>query len=184
MIRERQTGDLDAAMEVRLHRRIGRELRPAGRVLEVGYASTKLVEYLSRAYQQHITGVYICPETLPIRVASSRRRGHLAGHTFATDLNFVTSQSVDAAVIMWALPDVKRPVRILQRVACALRPGGKILIVESLQDSLPLGMWRENYHRPDELTSMLELVGIQEVTVELIERDQIIWVVGFRPEWL
>ena len=127
----------------------------------------------------------------PTRVARQNRpfrQGHLRlvirTLTEVPDLDFVADLSVDAAVIMWALPDTERPKKVLRTASCTLRPGGEILIVESPEDSLARGLWYENYNRSEELASMLELAGFQEVKIEMIEQGRIIWAVGFRPEWL
>lgn len=184
MIRAEQKVDFYEVIEPRLHHRIGHELRLAGHVLALGYASCNLAQYLTRAYRQHVTGVNICPETVHSQRRSWSRPGDRCGHTFVTDLDFIADLSVDAVVIMWALPDTERPKKVLRGANCVLRPGGEILIVESPKDSLARGLWYEDYNRSDELASMLDLAGFQEVKIELIEQGRIIWAVGFRPEWL
>ncbi|HEQ60446.1 MAG TPA: class I SAM-dependent methyltransferase, partial [Firmicutes bacterium] len=49
----------------RLHRRIGRELRLARRVLDFGCGPCELVQYLADAYHQRIAGVDVSSESFP-----------------------------------------------------------------------------------------------------------------------
>ena len=49
----------------RLHRRIGREVRLARRVLDLGCGSCDLVQYLAGTYGQEIAGVDISDGSFP-----------------------------------------------------------------------------------------------------------------------
>ena len=48
-----------------LHRRIGRELRLAYRVLDLGCGACELGRYLSETYSQKVTGVDIFADSFP-----------------------------------------------------------------------------------------------------------------------
>jgi len=91
---------------------------------------------------------------------------------------------MDAVVVMWALHEMKHAKRILLEARRVLRPGGEILIVEFPRDSLAQRLWDEDYYSLEELAAMLDNAGYQETTVRLIERRQILWARGFRPERL
>ena len=87
----------------RLHRRIGRELRLAGRVLDLGCGCCDLVRHLTHTYHQQVTGVDISGESFP-------RRHHAPGgprfrclRKNAEHLDFAKDRSRDAVVSMWAI---------------------------------------------------------------------------------
>ena len=168
----------------RLHRRIGRELRLAGRVLDLGCGACELVRYLAQAYGQHVTGVDISSADFPKRLRSSRNARIRCVRKDATRLDFAADESVDAVVVMWALHEMKHAKRILREARRVLRPGGEILIVEFPRDSLAQRLWNEDYYSPEELAAMLDNAGYQETTVRLIERRRVLWARGFRPERL
>jgi len=166
----------------RLFKRIGRELRLAGRVFDFGCGSCDLVQYLADRYEQRITGVDISSKSFPAQI---KRTGHRQIRCIRKDaayLEFVSNKSVDAVVIMWALHEMKHGGEILQEAKRILRPGGEILIVEFPKDSLAQQLWNEDYYSLDELKSLLDCAGFQNIGVWLIEHGQIIWAKAFRPE--
>ncbi|MGB2986378.1 MAG: class I SAM-dependent methyltransferase [Phycisphaerae bacterium] len=168
----------------RLYRRIGREVRLAGRVLDLGCGACGLVRYLAQAYGQHVTGVDISSVDFPKRPRSSGNARIRYVQKDAAHLDFAANESVDAVVVMWALHEMKHAGRILREARRVLRPGGEILIVEFPRDSLAQRLWDEDYYTPEELAAMLDNAGYQETTARLIERRRIIWARGFRPERL
>jgi len=107
-----------------LHRRIGRDLRLAGRVLDVGCGSCDLVRYLAGTYQQRVTGVDIGAGSFPRRRVSPNGVRFRCIRRNAARLAFVADRSVDAVVMMWALHEMDRPDSILAEARRVLRPGG------------------------------------------------------------
>ena len=164
----------------RLHRRIGRELSRAGRVLDLGCGPCDLVEYLALAYRQSVTGIDISGKKFP-------HRRHLPdGSRFhclrkdATHLNFVKEQSVDAVVSMYALHEMIHADAVLDEIHRILRPGGEVLIVDFPRNSLAQKLWNEDYYQPNEIKQLLVKTGFHRVRIWLIEQKQIIWARGFR----
>ena len=184
MIRAIRGTDLYERVEPRLQRRIGRELRLAGRVLQLGYASRDLAQYLERAHQQHVTVVDICPGISPLEPRLSGRPWNRCDRVLASHLDFVASQSMDAVVIVWALREAPHARRILREAYCALRPGGEVLVVEPAGEAHKGRVGHGGSDRLDELQGALDLAGFEEISAELIEHGQIIWVKGFRRQWL
>ena len=168
----------------RLYRRIGHELRLAGRVLDLGCGACELVQHLAHVYGQHVTGVDISSADFPKRPRSSRNARTRCVRKDATRLDFAANESVDAVVILWALHEMKHAGKILREARRVLRPGGEIVIVEFPRDSLAQRLWDEDYYTPEELAAMLDNAGYQDTTARLIERRRVIWARAFRPERL
>ena len=174
--------DLYEKMKPRLHRRIGRELRLAGRVLDIGCGSCDLVQYLAQTYHQEVTGVDISSKSFPKR---SRFRTGGRVHCISKDarhLDLAKDESIDAVVTMWALHEMAHPFDILRECRRVLRPGGEILVVDFPKDSLAQRLWDEDYLRPDRVAEMLHDTGFVHVRSRLTERAQILWARGYRPE--
>ena len=184
MARDAVNDEFYERVKPRLHERIGRELRLAGRVLDLGCGACGLAKYLARVYRQHVTGIDISSADFPKRPRASRNARIRCVRQDAAHLDFAANESVDAVVVMWALHEMKHARRTLREARRVLRPGGEILIVEFPRDSLAHRLWGEDYYSPEELAAMLDSAGYQETTVRLIEQRQVIWARGFRPERL
>ena len=165
----------------RLHHRIGRELRLAYRVLDLGCGSCDLVRYLADTYDQNVTGVDISSDSFP-----KRRRNSGSGYVRCIQadvmsLNFAADYSRDAVVIMWALHEMWLPGGALAEAYRVLRPGGEILIVDFPRGSLAQKLWNEKYFSPKEVEKQLVRAGFDDIQVRLIMKKQILWARGFRP---
>jgi len=164
-----------------LHKRIGKELRLARRVLDIGCGSCQLVRYLADTYQQQVTGVDIASGSFP------RQRVSPSGVRFrcirrdAAELEFAADRSVDAIVMMWALHEMDHPGAILEEARRVLRPGGEVLIVDFPRGSLAQKLWNEDYYRPEEVERLLAEAGLGEIRVRLIEQGLVLWARGYRP---
>ncbi|MCC6697071.1 MAG: methyltransferase domain-containing protein [Candidatus Hydrogenedentes bacterium] len=164
-----------------LMHRIGREIRLARRVLDIGCGPCDLVQHLADTYQQDVTGVDISRRSFP------RAQRTRAGHRFrcfqrdAAILSFALDASVDAVVSVWALHEMERPQAVLTEVRRVLRPGGELLIVDFPKGSLAQKLWNEDYYDPDEVSHMLVEAGFSEVKVRRIERLQVMWAQAQQP---
>ena len=163
-----------------VHQRIGRELRLARVVVDVGCGSCDLVRYLAQTYRQEVTGVDLFSAGFP-----EERRTH-GGIPFrcvscdATGLNCLQDSSVDAVVSMWSFHEIGDPEKMLTESGRILRPGGELLIVDFPRDSLAQRLWNESYYRPDDIAEMVRQAGFTTVGVRLIEKGQIAWVTAHR----
>lgn len=165
----------------RLRRRIGRELRLARHVLDLGCGSCELVRYLADTYHQKVAGVDISSGSFPKRRRSREGQHFRCIHQDAAHLESVQDQSVDAVVTAWALHEMKRPKAILAEVNRILRLGGEILVIDFPRGSLAQRLWDENYYSPAEVERMVKQAGFTEVRVKTVERGQVIWATGHRP---
>jgi ubiquinone/menaquinone biosynthesis C-methylase UbiE len=163
-----------------LYKRVGRELHLAYRVLDLGCGACELVQYLSETYGQKVTGVDISANSFPNkRNIAKNIRGVRCIRKDAAQLGFIRNETIDAAVIFWALHEMKKPQTILQEAHRVLRPGGEVLVVEFPRNSLAKELWNENYFTVKELTGSLRKAGFGSIRAKQIERKQILWVTGF-----
>ena len=173
--------DFYERIKPRLHKRIGRELRLARHVLDLGCGSCDLVRYLAETCHQEVTGVDVASDGFPKRRRSREGVRFRCLRRDATCLPFAADASADAVVTMWALHEMKRPTDILAETRRVLRSGGELLVVDFPKDSLAQRLWDEHYYRPDEVKRLLEETGFSDIRVRLIERGQVIWARAYQP---
>jgi len=167
----------------RLHRRIGRELRLAYRVLDLGCGACELGRYLSETYNQKVTGVDISADSFPNNRNTTKNTRHIRCiRKDAARLTFIRDETIDAAIIFWALHEMENSQAILQETYRVLRPGGKILVVEFPRNSFAQKLWNESYYTIKGLTGSLRKAGFKDIRAKRIERKQILWVTGFRSK--
>ena len=165
----------------RLHRRIGRELRLAGHLLDLGCGACDLVQYLARTYHQKVIGIDITGGSFP------KRRHTADGQPFrcikkdAKQLPFVKDASMDAVVSMWAFHEMEHPDSILTEILRILRPGGELLVIDFPKDSLAQKLWNEDYYSLEKLKQLLVKHSFAEVHAKTIARDQVMWITGHHP---
>src|SRR4030042_3394506 len=167
-------GNFYDRIKPRLHRRIGKELRLAYRVLDLCCGVCELGRYLSRTYNQEVIGVDISGDYFPKNRNAAKNSRHIRCiRKDAARLSFIRNKTIDAVVIFWALHEMGKPQSILRQVRRVLRPGGKIIIVEFPRNSLAQKLWDENYYTGRQLTAFLRKAGFEEIHAKRIERKQI-----------
>jgi len=165
----------------RLYQRVGKELRLAYRVLDLGCGACELAWYLSETYGQKVTGVDISANSFPSKrnITKNIKRIRCIRKD-AARLTFIRNETIDAAIIFCALHEMKNSQVILQEAYRVLRPGGKVLVVEFPRNSLAQKLWNENYYTSKELTGSLLKAGFKDIHAKRIEHKQILWVDGYR----
>lgn len=164
----------------RLYQRVGRQLRSANHVLDIGCGNCELAGYLSETYGQKVTGIDLSSETFPDKRKISKdwpfvrciRRN-------ASRLDFIQNETIDAVVMFWSLHEINDPKVVLQQAYHVLRPGGKILVVEFPRSSLAQKLWNEKYFSKEQLMKYLDDAGFERIQARLIENKQILWVSGY-----
>ena len=96
-------------------------------------------------------------------------------------MDFLRDGSTDAAVMVWALHHMDKPLSVLKEARRVLRPGGKMLVLEMPPGLLAKRLWNENYFSASQVGRLFIKAGFCDVRVKPIERRQVIWAVGFRP---
>ena len=168
-------------IKARLHKRIGREVKLAGQVLDLGCGACDLVQYLARTYRQKLTGVDISGGSFPGRRHTFEGQRFRCIRKNAKHLSFAKDASMDAVVSMWAFHEMEHPEAILAEAYRVLRPGGELVVVDFPRDSLAQKLWDEKYYAPEQAKRMLLNNGFAEVRTRAIERGQVMWITGHRP---
>jgi ubiquinone/menaquinone biosynthesis C-methylase UbiE len=165
----------------RLYQRVGKELRLAYRVLDLGCGACELARYLSETYGQKVTGVDISGNGFPNNRNITKNTNHIRCiRKDAARLTFIRNETIDAAIIFWALHEMKNSQAVLHETHRVLRPGGEVLVVEFPRNSLAQKLWNENYYTSKELTGSLRKAGFKDIRAKLIENKQILWINGYR----
>jgi len=165
----------------RLYERVGRELRLAYRVLDLGCGACELAQYLSKTYGQKVTGVDVSANSFPsYRNMTKNTKLIRCIRKDAARVTFIRNETIDAIVMFWSLHEMSNPQAVLQQAHRVLRPGGKVLVVEFPRNSLAQKLWNENYYTIKELTTSLRKSGFENIRAERIEHKQILWVTAFR----
>ena len=166
----------------RLYQRIGEELREARRVLDLGCGDCGLGRFLTETHGQEVIGVDVADGSFPDRHGLKRRTRLLLKcvKANARRLGFLESEAVDAVVMVWALHELEKERAALVEARRVLRPGGKLLIVDFPRGSLAQRLWNEDYFTPQQVSDVLAATGYADISVELVERSQVLWAKGFR----
>ena len=180
MKRSRLPEDFYEKIRPHLHERAGRELRLAHRVLDIACGNCKLGAFLRRVYRQRVTGIDITDARFPKRSNRRSRSPLRCIKADGTRLKFLADGSMDAAVMMWALHEMKDPSATLREARRVLRPGGKILIIDFPRGSLAQRLWKERYYTVFQVERMLRQAGFGEIRSRKVERGQVLWTIGYR----
>jgi ubiquinone/menaquinone biosynthesis C-methylase UbiE len=164
-----------------LYAKIGRELRLARRVLDLGCGSCDLVRYLADRPGREVTGIDISPSHFPEARRTDRGVRFGCLQKDAARLEAILDQSVDAVVMVWALHEMARPGSVLAESLRVLRPDGELLVVDFPKGSLADALWHEIYRESSEVRGLLTDAGFARVQVRLIARRQVLWATGVRP---
>jgi len=162
--------------------RIGKELRVAYRILDLGCGACGLAEFLRKTYRQCVTGIDISDTTFPRHdVPEHALKPLRCIKANAAHLDFVMDGKIDAVFSRWAVHEMDDPRGVLKEAFRTLRPGGKILILDFPKDSLAQRLWNEDYYTLQEIEEMLQETGFDDIRTRTIAQGQVIWATGFRP---
>ena len=109
------------------------ELRPANVVADIGAGTGYFTFRLSEAVPRgRVYAVDIQPEMLDILTARQQQLGVRNVETVLGDLKNpnLPAASIDLALIVFAYPQFSHPREMMTHVAEALKPGGRVVLVE------------------------------------------------------
>lgn len=161
--------------------KIGRRLRCARRILDLGCGACELVQSLADSPGREVTGIDISSSDFPETRHTDRGIHFGCEQKDAANLQAMPDRSVDAVVTLWALHEMARPHRVLAESFRVLRAGGEALVVDFPKDSLAQTLWNEAYHTPEGIRALMLGAGFTHVQVRLIARRQVVWATGIRP---
>ena len=164
----------------RLFSRIGRELRLAYRVLDIGCGDCELACYLARTYDQQVVGIDITSEGFPkYQDLGKIHRNIKCIRKDAVDIEFLY-KAIDAVVMMMSLCRMEQLLTVLQQAYQSLTPGGEIVIADYLNGSSVQKSLNEHCCEEKKIVEFLSKVGFGDIQTKLIEHRQILWITAHR----
>jgi len=127
------------------------EPKPTDRVLDVACGTGDLTEAFARSGVQEVVGLDFTAEMLDIaRVKAPRHLGAAAARVSyiqgdAQSLPFA-DQSFDILSIAFGIRNVQDPAQALREFRRVLRPGGRVVVLEFAEPSIPPVRWFNNLY--------------------------------------
>jgi ubiquinone/menaquinone biosynthesis C-methylase UbiE len=139
--------------------RIGKELKSARRILDVGCGDCQLASFLARSTSNRVVGIDISDDDLEKGREQADKDGILrlvdCKKVDAHHLERFENKPFDAAVMVYALHELKRPIVVLRQVHRVLKDRGRLLIVDFPKGSRAEQLWGERYFSSGQVKSML-----------------------------
>jgi ubiquinone/menaquinone biosynthesis C-methylase UbiE len=135
---------------------------PGARVIDVGCGPGRVTLPLARAVGSdgEVVALDVQPEMLTRVAAKAAAAGLPQVHPLAADARHagLSPGSFDGAVLVMALGEIPEDVKIFAVLATALRPGGRLLVAESIFDP--------HYVRREKVRSQAAAAGLVEQSLE------------------
>jgi ubiquinone/menaquinone biosynthesis C-methylase UbiE len=139
--------------------RIGKELKMARTILDIACGDCQLVNFLARNTSNRIVGIDISDDDLEKGRQEAGNLGTLSlvecKKMDAHRLDGFEDKVFDAAVMVYALHELSRPILVLRQVHRVLKDRGRLLIVDFPKGSRAEKLWGERYFSPAQVKSML-----------------------------
>jgi ubiquinone/menaquinone biosynthesis C-methylase UbiE len=149
--------------------RIGKELKTARRILDVGCGDCQLANFLARNTSNRVVGIDISDDDLEKGRQQADKQGILrlvdCKKVDAHHLEGFESNVFDAAVMVYALHELSKPILVLRQVHRLLKDQGRLLIVDFSKGSRAEQLWGERYFSPAQVKSMLTRANFGESCV-------------------
>jgi len=169
-------------IEPRLYKLIIHRVQHANYVLDIGCGKCKLVNILAKHMKTIVIGVDIDDSGFANGMKEAEDLGVLGRvKCIKIDAQFLTSaidKKFEAAVSLYALHEYEKPVNVLQEVYRALKPGGKIILVDFLKGSTAEKLWDEDYYTEDQIKYLLKKVGFRNLERAFPEGHELVFVEG------
>jgi SAM-dependent methyltransferase len=146
--------------------RIGKELKTARTILDVGCGDCQLVNFLARNTSNRVVGIDVSDDDLEKGRQEADRQGIFrlvdCRKVDAHHLEGFDGNVFDAAVMVYALHELSRPILVLRQIHRVLKDRGKLLIVDFPKGSRAEELWGERYFSPAQVKSMLTRAKFSE----------------------
>ncbi len=147
-------------IENRLYKQITKRVEYAESILDVGCGHCKLVNILAKKTESKIVGVDIDGWKFADGLKEAVKLGVLDNieciEVDARSLPSSFNEKFDATVSIYALHEYGKPLKVLREVNKALKPDGKILIIDFIKGSTAEKLWFERYYTPKQIKSLLK----------------------------
>lgn len=147
-----------------LYKTLAAELEDAHRILDIGCGRCELCCFLARRFGCEVIGVDVSEDDLDAGTARAKgghvRRLVRCEKIDAARLEAFPDASFDAAVSVYALHEIDKPVLALREVARVVKPQGKVVIVDLPKGSDAARLWHEAYYTPGQIRAMVSRAGL------------------------
>lgn len=169
-------------IENRLYEMITQRVKNSEYILDVGCGDCQLVNKLARETKSKVIGIDIHD----FGFAKGRNEAKRLGVSdlvkcIKGDAQFLTSvfdEKFDVAISVYALHEYKKPVKILKEVNRALKPRGKIFIIDFIKGSTAERLWSERYYTPNQIKDLLKKSSFNDIETEFPEKKELVFIQG------
>jgi len=166
----------------RLYEMIAQEVKTGEHLLDIGCGECRLINTLAKKTGSKAWGVDIddCGFAKGMKEAKQLGVSNLIKY-MKVDAQFLTSaieKKFEVTVSVYALHEFKKPVKVLREMSRALKPGGKLLIIDYIKGSTAEKLWSERYFTPEQIQSLLRKAGFNRIETEFPENRELVFVRG------
>ena len=165
-------------IESKLYELIIQRVKWANLIVDIGCGECKLVNILAKRTRSKIFGVDINDSGFANGISEAQDLGVSERIKFIkVDAKFLTTvidRKFDAVVSVYALHEYEKPEKVLQEVYRALKPGGKIIIIDFLEGSTAEELWNEDYYSEEQIKDLLQSSGFKNLETVFPERRELI----------
>ena len=161
-------------LEPETYQRIAEAIGVANPVLDIGCGEGKLANFLAMTLGKEVRGIDISNTKL----AKAREEAKAQGVSYfmegdATHLSTGADQFFGAIVNVYTLHELDDAHKTLKELRMVLEAGGKLVMVDFMKGGNAEKLWGERYYTPEEIESMLQEAGFNELAMELVRDDVI-----------
>lgn len=169
-------------LEPAVYEKLALRLERSKNIVEIGCGDCRLVTFLAQKTGKRVIGIDIAGTEFAEAREVAKRLGvsHLVDciKADAYNLSSLLREKFEAAVCMYVLHELKKPVEALRQAKGVLEDGGEIIVVDFIKDSTAEKIWGEDYYAPEEIQSLLEEAGFQEIGIEFFGDAELALVSG------
>ncbi len=171
-----------ARIEPKLYELIIQRIIQAKSILDIGCGNCKLVNILAKQTENKVIGVDI--NDTGFANGKSEAEGLDVSERvkcIKVDAQFLTTaidNKFEAAISVYALHEYEKPKEVLQEVHRALKPGGKIIVVDFLAGSTAQRLWDEDYYTEEQIKRLLSRAGFRNLETVFPRGRELVLVEG------